>query len=202
MRAENDAAIERMAGMQGRFDALRARHEDGTAPRAVAAWQLFQTPPDVAERMAELAEIGPGVSVLEPSAGLGALIRPALARHPATLSAVEVSADCCRELFGAFPEIRLYQGDFLARSFGEFDRVLMNPPFHMRADLRHIAHAREHLRAGGFIVGICMAGAIRENALLKSCDVWEPLPAGTFRGAGTGTETILFKTKPEKEKTK
>jgi hypothetical protein len=50
-------------------DALKAR------VRVVSAPQLFPTPPDLAARVVALADIRPGQTVLEPSAGTGNLVR-------------------------------------------------------------------------------------------------------------------------------
>lgn len=199
---------ERMAAMRPRFEALRTRHEDGTAPRAVAAWQLFQTPPTLAARMVELANPAPGLSWLEPSAGLGRILTPIMATRPAAVHAVEIAADCARELFQQFPEVTLSQRDFLAidhpREGGAglivkhtplayYDRVVMNPPFHMRADIAHVLHARGFLHRGGVLVGLCMATHHRETALRDLCDHWEEVPAGTFRQSGTDVPCYLFR---------
>ena len=56
------------------IQALARRHEEGTAPKAVSAWQLFPTPPEIAAQMVTLAGIEPGHRVLEPSAGTGRLL--------------------------------------------------------------------------------------------------------------------------------
>jgi phospholipid N-methyltransferase len=200
----------RMDEMRSRFDRLRDRHTNGTAPQAIAAHQLFQTPPALAARMVELADIQPGHAVLEPSAGLGRILRPILERNPASVTACEVNADLAGELFRTFPGVTLWQGDFLERrptyegggsllvkpfpnAPPVFDRIVMNPPFTMRSDLRHIEHARQFLATGGVLVGLCLSTHHRETALRDSCDVWEVIPAGTFRAEGTGVETILFR---------
>lgn len=193
LRMANDAKGYEMDEMRGRFDKLRTRHEDGTAPRAVSAFQLFQTPPALAARMVELADIQPHHSVLEPSAGLGRILRPLMDRNPARAVAVELSPELAGELFTQFPGVELMQGDFLARHFGTFDRVVMNPPFHMRDDIAHTLHAVKHLAPGGVLVGLCLAGKHREAALRPLSDMWETIPAGAFRAEGTNVETVLFR---------
>ena len=193
-RMRNTKTGYRMDEMRGRFDRLRDRHTNGTAPQAIAAHQLFQTPPALAARMVELADIQPGHAVLEPSAGLGRILRPVLERNPASVTACEVNADLAGELFRTFPGVTLWQGDFINRNPAPvFDRIVMNPPFTMRSDLKHIAHARQFLAPDGVLVGLCLSTHHRETALRDSCDVWEVIPAGTFRAEGTGVETILFR---------
>ena len=50
---------EQMAAKRERFARLAARHEEGTAPVAVSAFNLFPTPAPLAERMVALAGIAP-----------------------------------------------------------------------------------------------------------------------------------------------
>lgn len=193
LRRDNDAKGDRMDGMRARFETYRDRHTNGTAPRVVAAHQLFQTPRALAGRMVALAKIDPRHRVLEPSAGLGRILAEIMATGPATVTACEKSPDCCRELFQNFPELELWQGDFLERSGGTFDRIIMNPPFTMRSDIRHIRHALTMLSPGGILVGLCLSTDHREKALRPLADVWDIIPAGTFRESNTGVETVLFR---------
>lgn len=182
-----------MDGMRDRFERMRGRHENGTAPKAVAVWQLFQTPEHIAERMAGMLGLMDGMAVLEPSAGLGRLLNAVYSLGvPCSVSACEISPDLAGHLFTGFPDIQIAQGDFLGRELGEFDRVVMNPPFHMRADIAHIRHAIGHLKRGGRCVGLCMAGSARESFLESIGATWEELPAGTFRESGTNVATYLF----------
>ena len=184
-----------MEEMRPRFERIANRHENGTAPRAVSAFNLFQTPSALAAELVAAAEIEPGQSVLEPSAGLGRLLLEILKHEPGSVTAVEQSKDCARELFGNFPGVRLMERDFLTVSpdqLGAFDRVCMNPPFKMRRDLKHVFHALTFLRPGGILSGLCLAGPIREQKLKPICDTWKTIPAGVFRSEGTGVETVLF----------
>lgn len=194
LRHDNDRAAAYMAANADRFETMRNRHTNGTAPRAISAFQLFQTPPALAERMAEIAGIQPGHTVLEPSAGLGRLLVPIMDRMPSHVTACELSADCCRELFQRFPDVSLLQRDFLTVPQGAtFDRIVMNPPFHMRSDIAHTRHALGFLKSGGTLVGLCMDTRHRKSALRHLADHWEKIPAGTFRSEGTNVPTVLFR---------
>src|SRR4051812_4485679 len=95
---ENDAAGFAMNEMRPRFQSLTARHENGTAPRAVSAYQLFQTPPEVAARLVGMLDLKPGKRLLEPSAGLGRLIAAAKPFAP-DITAVEIAPQCAAELY-------------------------------------------------------------------------------------------------------
>lgn len=190
LRMENDAKGFAMDEMRPRFAALASRHEDGTAPRAVSAYQLFQTPPELAARLVGL--LGSPSRVLEPSAGLGRL----LDHIPYEAVAVEQSPQLCAELYRQNRgNVRLIQRDFLTVEPGDcgyFDGIAMNPPFHMRSDIAHILHARTFLAPGGRLAALAMDTHHRETALRHLCTTWEHIPAGTFRSEGTGVACVLL----------
>ena len=75
-----------------------------TGVQVVAVPQLFPTPPELAARMVELAEIEPGHRVLEPSAGTGNIVEPVFnnTMH-GELVAVEINADLARRLSTTTP---------------------------------------------------------------------------------------------------
>lgn len=201
LRQANDSARYAQQEMAPRFAVLAGRHENGTAPRAVVSYQLFQTPPDIAERMAKLACLKPGDRVLEPSAGLGRLLDAIAPYNPAEVVAVEMSADCAGELFRQYrPRVTIKQRDFLTLTrdyIGTFDAVTMNPPFHMRADIAHIRHALTFLRSGGKLVALCLDTPHRATALREMAESWEVLPPETFAKEGTRVQTTLLTiTKP------
>lgn len=178
---------------RARFDTLR---DNTSKPRAVAAFNLFQTPPDIADRMAGLLpDMGDNKTILEPSAGLGRLYTALRkAGHAGRVVLAEQSPDCCRELYTQTETDRLAiikQGDFLTMDI-KADAVIMNPPFKMGRDIKHIMHAFEMLKPGGLLVSLCYNG-VRQNKKLKPlADTWEVLPAGSFKSEGTAAEVALL----------
>jgi hypothetical protein len=62
-----------------KFDAMKDDLREGV--KVVSASQLFPTPPEIAAKMVELAEIEPGNRILEPSAGTGNLLSPIIAEN-------------------------------------------------------------------------------------------------------------------------
>lgn len=194
LRMENTAAGYSMAEMRPRFERITQRHVNGTAPRAVSAYQLFQTPPEIAARLVSLLDLKPGQRVLEPSAGLGRIL-DAIPRDCETV-AVEIAPQITAEIYHSNRvNVRILQRDFLTvtpAELGLFDAVAMNPPFHMRSDIRHIEHARQFLKPGGRLAALCMDTEHRHGAFRCKADVWEPLPEGTFRESGTGVGVVLF----------
>lgn len=174
-----------------KFDDLQDTLKAGV--QVVTAPQLFPTPPDLAARMVELAEIEPGHRVLEPSAGTGRILK-AIGPGPDKV-AVEISPALVEGLTRAgLSGVRIHQADFLQCNgdLGTFDRVLMNPPFQNADDIKHILHARGMLKEGGRLVAICANGPRQQDKLMPLASYWEDLPAGTFEQAGTKVNTALL----------
>ena len=165
--------------------------------KIVVAPQLFPTPPDLAARMVEAAKIEPHHRVLEPSAGTGNLLR-AIGPGPDKV-AVEINQQLLKPLAMSESGLRVYSGDFLEEQpdvLGQFDRVVMNPPFQNGADIRHIEHALTFLKPGGRLVALCANGPkqqLRLRALAeRSGGWWEDLPAGSFSEQGTNVNVALL----------
>lgn len=196
LRMENDAHRYKMQEQAPRFERMAERHTNGTAPRAVAAFQLFQTPPALAHRLAALLPQRQGMRILEPSAGLGRLIDAVHNFEPSEVVAVEMAAECARELFTQERAgVRLVQRDFLTVApdeIGSFDAVIMNPPFTMRSDIRHTLHALKFLRPGGTLAALVMDTSHREKALRHLAATWEKIPAGAFKTEGTNVPTVML----------
>lgn len=195
LRMENDAAGYAMQEMRPRFERMATRHENGSAPRAVSAYQLFQTPPKLAARLVGLLNLNRNCRVLEPSAGLGRLL-DAIQPLAWDVTAVEMAAQCAGELFQQERAgVRILQRDFLTittQEIGQFDAVVMNPPFHMRSDIKHIQHALTFLKPGGTLAALCLDTAHREKALKPLATTWEKVDAGTFGKEGTNVPTVLL----------
>lgn len=157
----------------------------------------FDTPPELADQVVELAELDHDVSVLEPSAGEGNLVAAAAKMAPAIIRAIEVDEkryQCLRVRFDGYKvPVRISRGDFLAEKAaggGVFDRIVMNPPFARQADIDHVLHAMQFLRRGGLLVSIMSASvSFRANAKTAAFHRLRPrimdLPDGSFRAAGT-----------------
>jgi predicted RNA methylase len=149
---------------------------------------FFETPAGLADQIVRLAEITPGMTVLEPSAGRGRLAMPA-ALSGGLVTCVEIQADNAAFLRAnsALPgALRLHHpaardfveivcGDFLAEviQINRFDRVIMNAPFAHQADLDHVRHAFDFLKPGGRLVAIMSNGvAFRQNKKTKDFRDW------------------------------
>ena len=118
---------------------------NGGGVKAVSAPQLFPTPSGLAAQMVK--GTGPGDSVLEPSAGTGALLA---ALPPGVITtAVEINHELARLLDAG----RVVCSDFLeCTELGLFDWVIANPPFTQNQDVRHIRHMWDFVKPGGRLV--------------------------------------------------
>lgn len=177
------------------FEAMRKTLKAGV--RGVAVPELFVTPTDLAGRVAEEAGIRPGMTVLEPSAGLAALALAARARG-GDVVCVEIALPAIREL--ERQGFVVHAGDFMTLDLGgqTFDRVVMNPPFSV--EVEHVTRAWSMLRPGGRLVAIASASVKHRKdratkafrALVDEYGTIEDLPPGSFSGSGTGVNTVLI----------
>lgn len=172
------------------FAKMKAAVEAGV--RVVAAPQLFPTPADLARDLVERADIRDGMSVLEPSAGTGAIVT-SMVRRGYSVMAVELNqwlADRLRDQFDGAATVIC--ADFLElRDMGPFDRVVMNPPFANGSDVKHIRHALTTLKPGGRLVALCANGPRQQEQLKPLATEWIELPAGSFAEEGSNVNVAL-----------
>lgn len=177
-----------------KFKALKEIQRTGGV-QVVVADQLFPTPPDIAARMVELADIEDGHRVLEPSAGTGNILRAIRQESDAAVVAIEINPELARVLSLDNTVVRC--ADFLTCvDETGFDRIVMNPPFKNGEDIKHIMHAAGMLKPGGVLVALCANGP-RQNAALahwatQSGGTWEVLPEGSFSESGTGVNVAML----------
>lgn len=161
----------------------------------------FDTPLDLAYEVTALAGIEPGMNVLEPSAGIGNLVR-AIVAAGGVPHAFEID-DKRRSILEASGLMRfpVASGDFLTlEAAPTFMRVVMNPPFARQADIKHVLHAYNFLFPGGRLVAIMSSSVMfRENKLTTDFRAFvaahggtmKALPEGSFKSSGTGVNTCV-----------
>lgn len=167
-------------------------------------FQFFPTPLELAEEMAAFILDGfpRGGSILEPSAGQGALIEAMQddRRLIGTVTAIELMDVNCSVL--TKKGIGHIQGDFLTYNFtGQFDRVIANPPFSKNQDIDHIYKMYQVLKKGGRIVTIASkhwqhSTGKKETAfkawLNEIGAVVDDIEAGVFKESGTNIATCMI----------
>lgn len=176
----------------------------GTYTRMKQDLGQFDTPDELAQYVVERADILPHHMVLEPSAGVGQLVKY-FAKNFCVL--VEKDPKRVAVLRETFPNTHTVEADFLEESLDPnipegrgFDRVVMNPPFANRADIHHIRHAFTFLGAGGKLTAIASAGITFRNDRLgqefrafvyENGGMIETLPEEAFKASGTLVRTVL-----------
>lgn len=193
LREVTEAVEEEMVVERARINNLR---KETSKPRVVSAFNLFQTPDEIADKMVSMAVLGD--IVLEPSVGLGRIYRSIRRVSSCHVVMVDNSPDCCREMYLATendPRTSIHQRDFLSISPGDIAKpscVIMNPPFKNGTDIKHILRALEHLRIGGMLVALCANGPRQNERLKPIASHWEVLPEKSFRSEGTGVSVALL----------
>lgn len=190
------------SGTQRNITAIKEALKNGV--KVVSAPQLFPTPAPIAKRMIDAAAIPIGARVLEPSAGMGALLQafPGVMPFIGTIRqtwakeviAVEKIQSLAESLDTSGLAHRVICSDFLDCSIegiGYFDRIIMNPPFENGSDIKHIMHAIEFLRPGGRLVALCANGP-RQQRELADLGEYIELPAGSFKESGTNVNVSLL----------
>lgn len=159
----------------------------------------FPTPSVTGAQLLDLADIQPGMTVLEPSAGKGNLADLIRERHPdAHLTVVEFNYTL-REILALNGHKIADEIDFLNHR-GQYDRIVMNPPFENGQDAQHVRHAFSLLKPGGRLVSIMGEHAFFANDrtsrdfrewLEALGGVEERLPDGSFKSSErpTGVRT-------------
>jgi hypothetical protein len=150
---------------------------------------FFPTPDGLIDIMIDRAELDNGMTILEPSAGLGNIPDRIIARG------YDCNIDCC-ERQKSLVEILGLKGykvpayDFFDLNPFPYDRIIMNPPFEKGQDVEHVTRAfNQYLKEEGILVSI-MSSGVRSNQQQKFVDFRElvdhhgdfyDVPAGSFK---------------------
>lgn len=160
-------------------------------------FQFFETPPELARKMIEMAELKDTDRVLEPSAGKGAIAKE-----------IKTGYLCCNELNTKMAAVLMEELSCTVscayfHALGtKYDKIIMNPPFTKQQDVDHILHAYSLLKSGGILVSVVSESPFfRENK--KSVEFRGFLdnvnaeiitnPEGTFKSSGTMVRTRIVK---------
>lgn len=169
----------------------------------------FPSPARVVDELLQLAQLEPGMRVLEPSAGRGAIVR-GLLDAGCRVRAVELMDSNVRFLREL--DCSITQRDFLETHVshetegGLFDAVVMNPPFANFQDIAHVMHATYFLKPGGRLVSVMSAGvkwktdrySTQFREYVAQFGEFVDLPAGAFKESGTDVNTVIVViTKPD-----
>ena len=162
-------------------------------------FQFFETPPEVADWLVMLAGgISSDDSVLEPSAGRGALAKAIHRACP------DVVVDCFelmpenQELLRKIGGIRLIGVDFINECSGQWTKIIANPPFSGNQDVIHVMAMYDHLAPSGTLAAIMSPHwKIASDKRCTEFRAWleeknaevHDIVAGEFKSSGTTIPT-------------
>lgn len=159
-------------------------------------YQYFPTPSELAVDVVDFACIDEGMSVLEPSAGRGAIV--AHIRKDAIITAVEINPENINDLSSLSSDVHCM--DFLQFKGKEFDRIVANPPFTKNQDIDHVMHMYSMLKSGGRLVSIMsrswITGSQQKQVEFRkfidevNAEVVD-IEAGAFKESGTSVATCM-----------
>ncbi|MFI9149510.1 hypothetical protein [Streptomyces sp. NPDC053367] len=105
-------------------------------------------------QLLDLAQLEPGCEVLEPSAGRGAIAEAADARG-AVVDCIELDGARAQYIRAAGYAREVIHADFLGMPVQRrYQRVVINPPFADRQDIRHVERALRFVQPGGLVVAV------------------------------------------------
>ena len=214
-RAQDYARSQEMNAFDKAKSYYFAQQKKTSSSKSREGNDYYATPEPLGAKMVEWADSKANESMLEPSAGHGAIARWMPANTNNTV--VEPSYNLMPKLVRATPSAKAINGTFEELSLvNKFNGIVMNPPFGTggKTAIEHLAKAFRHLSAGGRIVAIIPNGP----ATQKRFDNWFygdengktkterdgvingvlratiNLPAVTFERAGTkvGTKVVII----------
>ncbi len=157
------------------------------------------TPPQIVEKLIEAADIKPGMSVLEPHAGTGNIAGLLKDIPNIKLFIGEYDPGLRSQLIKK--GYHLVSTDFFEHQ-GQYDRIIMNPPYSNKQAAFHVKHAYNQLKPGGKLLAIIPKGIFTnphvstnhfENWLKKTPEKfeWEDLHKKVFKNEES---RVVFKT--------
>ena len=163
-------------------------------------YQFFETPAEVADWLVMLAGgINEADTVLEPSAGRGALIKAIHRACPSvTVECYELMPEN-REFLYSLDNVIILDEDFTKDSVGSYTKIIANPPFSGNQDIEHVRIMYKLLEKGGTLAAI--TSSHWKIASEKKCvdfrnwleevhgEVFE-IGAGEFKESGTSISTM------------
>ena len=161
-------------------------------------FQFFETPPELAKRLVDMADIQPGETVLEPSAGRGVIaVAIGMWNILNVIDCIELNATNRKYLGNK--GFSVVANNFLITT-KKYDVIIANPPFTKQQDIDHVSHMID--LANRVVVSVMGAGVkFRQNK--KTLAFWEKvaqyswelidLPSGTFKASGTMVNAVILK---------
>lgn len=173
-------------------------------------FQFFETPDDVADWLVMLAGgINADDTILEPSAGRGALIKAIHRACPSVMVECYELMPENREFLHSLNNVMLLDEDFTKDTVGSYTKIIANPPFSGNQDIEHVRLMYERLEEGGTLAAI--TGPHWKLGSEKKCEEFRAwldfiggktfeIGAGEFKESGTTIATVAVVIKKQRKK--
>jgi len=162
----------------------------GEYMNAKQEYQFFETPENIALQLIDMAEIEDNETILEPSAGRGAI-----AKHIKKIDCVELNEKNRKYLI----DFNIVGDNFLTFD-KKYDVIIANPPFTKQQDIDHVSHMIE--LANKRVVSI-MSSSVMFRTNKKTTEFKDlvesyggefmMLPEKSFASSGTNVNTCVVK---------
>jgi len=163
-------------------------------------FQFYSTPSELAEKLVYYADLKNHDTILEPSAGQGAIVEH-INKHcsvvPDCFELMEVNKIILNKTDLKF---ELVGDDFLKSDSKEYSKIIANPPFSKNQDITHVYKMFDKLNRGGKIVTI-MSKHWQNSTNKKETEFrnWleeleaevVEINAGEFKDSGTSFATVI-----------
>lgn len=165
-------------------------------------FQFFATPSKLADYLVEKADLNEYDSVLEPSAGQGAIINAIHRVFPNKAVGYYELMPTNQTILGRLNNVSFLGEDFLdSDNTTHFNKIIGNPPFSKNQDISHIYKMYERLAVGGRLVSITSKHwvsssnkkevAFREWLDRLSGEI-EEIQEGSFKESGTSVGGMII----------
>lgn len=180
---------------------LLKRISEGEVCDLKKEFQFYETPDALADKLVELAKIGDNDTLLEPSAGRGAIVKAIHRQFPIRTVCGYELMELNRTFLQKIEQFDLLGADFLKECSCQFDVIIANPPFTKNQDIEHILHMYKHLYPKGRLVSVAsvhwqFATGKREMAFRAWLNTVNaqiiPIDKGTFKESGTMVESCII----------
>lgn len=165
-------------------------------------FQFFATPPALCDKIVSMASINEKHSILEPSAGDGAIVKAINREIPNKIVDCFELMGVNRTILEKNPNVNLIGNDFITEQVDrKYDRIIANPPFTNNQDIDHLYKMYDCLKDGGRVV--CITSTHWQNSSNKKeteFRKWltnkgaktEDVSSGQFKESGTMVPTVII----------
>lgn len=157
-------------------------------------FQFFATPESIADKLVYDADLRQHDTILEPSAGQGAIIRAINKVCNVVPDCYELMPENVLMLKKSGLSFNLIGDDFLRHRGKVYSKIIANPPFTKNQDIDHVKFMYSYLSRGGTLVSI-MSESWREGTQKKQVEFRQwiddvnasiyQLKKGSFKESGT-----------------